>query len=307
MINMEHVKYAKKQKDISPTLQSAVYKVDKIQLYNHVREISRIKRPKKYSNYKPYHLPSYSPLSEVENYRFVVDIYNLLKEARSKMVWDINSPANRERNLAMFAISYLTASRATEIAELKLSDIILYKNEASKWFVRVTLKNRKNRKEKIKNVIFPFNFNKTEHRIFRFFLTWWIRCIRPISNKYNISWKKIITKSDKIPREIRDKIEFYTSNRYVFSPVRRSKTGHYKVNNTKPIGRNYIHVYFSRFIGHNSHFFRKVRATHLYNIYGFKLKQLQKFLGHSDIKSSTPYTYIDSVGMENNFLETIGR
>jgi len=281
--------------------------VDKIQLYRDVREVSQIKKPKPKENYTPYHLPTYSTLAEVENYRFVVDVLNLLKETRSKMVWKVPTPPARERNLAMFAIAYLTASRATEIAEIKLSDVMLYKNEASRWFVRVTLKNRKNKKEKIKNVIFPYNFNKTEYRIFKFFLKWWIRGVRPLSKKYGVSWKKIITKSDKIPRDVRSKIDHYTHNRYIFSKIRRTKEGYFKVLNKTFLRRKYVHLFFTKFVGHNSHFFRKVRATHLYNIYGFKLKQLQKYLGHSDIKSSTPYTYIDSVGMENNFLDVIGR
>jgi integrase len=297
----------KKKKD-TPTLYNKKKVVeDKCRLYKDVSEISQIKKPKMYGNYKPYHLPTYSSLSVVENYRFVVDILNLLKEARSRMVFTTHNMVNVEKILAIFSISYLTGSRASEVAEIKLSDVMFYRNESNKWFVRVKLVNRKNKKEMVKNVIFSYDFNKTEHRIFRYFLKWWIRCIKPISNKYGVSWKKIITKSDKIPKDLRLKIENYTNNRYVFSHIRKTKEGYYKLLNKKSISRNSIHIYFTKHLGHNSHFFRKVRATHLYSIYGFKLKQLQKYLGHSDVRSSTPYTYIDSVGMEKNFLETLGR
>lgn len=284
-----------------------VYEIDKIKLYNLVKEISKIKPEKPAENYKPYHAPSYSSLAEVEDYRFVVDILNLLKDAKSKVALDVKHDKHLKRNMALFSLGYLTASRVTELINIKLSDITVYKNEYSKWFVRVKLINLKNKKAPKKNVIFPYDFNKTEFKIFKYVLKYWIIYMKPFCHKYNISWKDVITKSDKIPLDIKDKLELYTKSRYMFCPIKKGKDSIYHFINNKPLARDTVHRYFDKYVGHNSHFFRKVRATHLYNIYGFKLKQLQKFLGHSDIRSSTPYTFIDTGGMESNFSEVVGR
>lgn len=265
------------------------------------RDLKQVPKKKPNENYQPYHLPTYSTLLDVENYRFVADVIRLFRDARAKMTmekdrWELT------RNLAIFALSYLTASRSSETIELKANDIMIYKNELGKYFVRVTMPNKKNKNAKVKYLIFPYNFNRQEFKIVKLYLKYYIILIKPVLNRYNVSWKQFIVRSEEIPKNDLENIESELQLQPMF--VRIGQEDNKKYYSKASLSRQYVNKIFNKYIGHNPHFFRKLRATHLYAIYGFRLKQLQKYMGHANIKSSTPYTYIDPTGVENNFIET---
>lgn len=266
-----------------------------------VKALKEIPREKPAENYKPYHLDTYSHLEDVENYRFVADVIRLLKDTRARMVFSTNT-ITLKRNLAIFSLIYLSACRTSEMIGLTGNNIKVYKNEMSKYFVRINLKNLKNQNAKRKNIIFPYKFNKQEFKIFKLFLRYYIKRIKPWLAKYNITWKQWLIRSDKIDKDKMAKLEAELSQVYIFTEIKKN-TKELNRPNDKPLSRQTINNMFNNYVKHNPHFFRKLRATHLYNIYGFRLKQLQRYLGHSNIKSSTPYTYIDIGGIENNFIE----
>lgn len=268
-----------------------------------IKDLKGIKLNKPYNNYKKYHTSTYSTLEDVENYRFVADVVNTIRDSIVRQKQDDWDKVKIKRNTALFSLAYLTAARASELVEITLRDIYVYKNELSKYFVRVRLLNTKNKRSKIKNVIFPYSFNKQEYKIFTYVLKWWIYVSKPILKKYDVSWKEYIVRSEKIPKEKMELLDAEMGAKPLFSRITINKQAKKITIYSNFLSRTSAYTLFSKYINHNPHFFRKLRATHLYSIYGFRLKQLQKYLGHSNIKSSTPYTYIDPSGMENNFIE----
>ena len=267
------------------------------------KDLKSIKLDKPYNNYKKYHTSTYSTLEDVENYRFVADVVNTIRDSIVKQKQDNWDIVKIKRNTALFSLAYLTAGRASELTYITLKDVYVYKNELSKYFVRVRLPNAKNRQSKVKNIIFPYNFNKQEYKIFIYVLKWWIYVSKSILNRYGVSWKEYIIRSEKIPREKMELLDAEMGAKPLFSRITINKSEKKITIYSTFLSRTSAYTLFSKYINHNPHFFRKLRATHLYSIYGFRLKQLQKYLGHSNIKSSTPYTYIDPSGMENNFIE----
>jgi site-specific recombinase XerD len=59
----------------------------------------------------------------------------------------------------------------------------------------------------------------------------------------------------------------------------------------------------TRFTGINPHFFRKLRASHLLEYYGFDVKALQQYLGWSSVLSSEPYLRISKSGIKKSYLQ----
>jgi len=59
----------------------------------------------------------------------------------------------------------------------------------------------------------------------------------------------------------------------------------------------------TRYTGINPHFFRKLRASHLLEYYGFDIKPLQQYLGWSSVLSSEPYLKISKAGIKKNYLQ----
>jgi len=199
-----------------------------------------------------------------------------------------------------FALSYLLALRVSELNKITLADISIYKTETSKIFLRVRTRNLKNGKMPIKNLITPFNLNGQEKKIIKKALAQYIYLINPILKKYGYTWKQWIARSPKIPLIEKDEITKELSNIYMY-PSSVSNSEKFKLH--KNISRVGMWKAYSRYVNKNPHFFRKLRATHLYNIYQFSLKELQRFMGHSDVRSSTPYTLVNLTNIENKFLD----
>lgn len=59
----------------------------------------------------------------------------------------------------------------------------------------------------------------------------------------------------------------------------------------------------TRYVKINPHFFRKLRASHLLEYYGFDVKALQQYLGWSSVLSSEPYLRISKSGIKQNYLK----
>lgn len=59
----------------------------------------------------------------------------------------------------------------------------------------------------------------------------------------------------------------------------------------------------TRYCGINPHFFRKLRASHLLEYYGFDIKPLQQYLGWSSVLSSEPYLMISKAGIKKNYMQ----
>jgi site-specific recombinase XerD len=73
------------------------------------------------------------------------------------------------------------------------------------------------------------------------------------------------------------------------------------------ICRTTAYLIFKRIVKTNPHFFRKLRASHLLEYYGFDAKMLQQYLGWSSIISSEPYLKISKFGMKARYMENSER
>lgn len=81
----------------------------------------------------------------------------------------------------------------------------------------------------------------------------------------------------------------------------------FKSDRNKRISRTTAYLIFKRIVKTNPHFFRKIRASHLLEYYGFDAKMLQQYLGWSSIISSEPYLKISKFGMKNKYMENSER
>ena len=66
--------------------------------------------------------------------------------------------------------------------------------------------------------------------------------------------------------------------------------------------RSTLTKYINSTFGMNTHMFRKIRLTHLNIHYGFGPKEIEKFAGHSDLKSSEPYLRIGTRDFESRMV-----
>lgn len=82
---------------------------------------------------------------------------------------------------------------------------------------------------------------------------------------------------------------------YLFSTNRK---------HNKKMDRATAYRIFIKVLKFNPHFFRKLRASHLLEYFGFDPKMLQQYLGWSSIISSEPYLKISKQGMMKRYLES---
>lgn len=64
-----------------------------------------------------------------------------------------------------------------------------------------------------------------------------------------------------------------------------------------------VYNHITKYVGINPHFFRKLRASHLLEYYGFDIKPLQQYLGWSSVLSSEPYLRISKSGIKKSYLQ----
>lgn len=91
------------------------------------------------------------------------------------------------------------------------------------------------------------------------------------------------------------------------SLVRDQEDYLFQSNRHKKISRITAYLIFRKIVKTNPHFFRKIRASHLLEYYGFDAKMLQQYLGWSSIISSEPYLKISKFGIKARYMENSER
>jgi integrase len=234
-----------------------------------------------------HHGKHYKPLDAVEGYKTVADIKIWLEEGESKMIARNVTPDLITRNLGAFCLAYLSAARLGEYTQLQMNDFKIIETYRGSFLV-IRLPNLKHPKIHIKHTIIALA-NES------FFTKY-------IFDYYNL---RLIQLNIKIPMKyLLNRNKYY--NTLSQDKINKIKTINKLFNNQpffvsrfqKPLKYRGLIYMFNRYFDCNAHFLRHVRASMLLNLYGFNLKQLQFYLGHSMVSSSEPYLKVDSSNIE---------
>lgn len=222
-----------------------------------------------------YHSEHYQTLEDVHQYRKVADVKYLLMSAEQEMKKAGYTPIQVNTYSAFFSLQFLTAGRLSEVYDTKLKHIYV-KKEAGQWFLFVLMPNRKSRKSKKK-----ISLIWIENPVERIFVN---RVISYIKYRYNILE---IPKSQhtKVMKKKLPEVEPIIGEEPLFlNPTPKVHKKLYRMALTKQ---------YNQFFKINTHFVRSLRASILVNQYNFTPKELQKFMGHTNIVSSEPYINLD--------------
>jgi integrase len=240
------------------------------------------------------HTKNYHTLKDVDNYQYLWDIKTWIQDAELKMQSQGYDHTRILRDKAVFAITYVTAGRVSEIANIKLYDMYMYISNSRKYLM-IKLTNKKNKKEIVKYCI--SNYKNESYFIDTIYQYYKLR-LKEEGLNYNP--KKLIYRDfddyqNIIPILNKPFAVAYicTSGNIMPDTIRRA------------LGFSRIQRIFNKWFNTNHHFLRHVRLTHLSNIYRMSAKEIEKFAGHSSILSAEPYIRINKDVVEDRMDKVV--